>query len=76
MSKNKHQECFVNAHCCYSCPNFDIQAVEERYGYGIAEDMGLEEVKCKDCRYESGECKDCLLEHSPDCPKYGREVTT
>lgn len=75
MSKSKRQECFVNGHCCYDCPNFDIQTADERYGYGIAEDMGLDEIKCKDCRYNSGECKDCLLENSPDCPKYEKEVT-
>ena len=73
MNNRKQRKCFVNGHCCYSCPNFDIQVVDERYGYGIAEDMGLEEVECKDCRYESGECKDCLLENSPDCPKYGED---
>lgn len=51
MSKSKRQECFVNGHCCYDCPNFDIQTADERYGYGIAEDMGLEEIECKDCFY-------------------------
>lgn len=44
MSKSKRQKCFVNGHCCYDCSNFEIQTVAERYGYGIAEDMGLEEV--------------------------------
>lgn len=73
MSKSKRQKCFVNGHCCYDCSNFEIQTVAERYGYGIAEDMGLEEVECKDCFYNSGECKDCLLKNSPDCPKYRQE---
>ena len=67
------KKCFVNAHCCYDCPNFERQIADDRYGYGIAEDMGLEEVKCKDCSYNSGECKDCLLENSPDCPNYRKE---
>jgi hypothetical protein len=35
--------------------------------------MGLEEIECKDCYYNSGECKDCLLKHSSDCPEYRRE---
>lgn len=74
MSKSKRQECFVNGHCCYDCPNFEIQTVEERYGAGIADDIGLEEVECKNCYYNSGECKDCLLKNSPDCPKYGQEL--
>lgn len=68
MSKMR-RKCFVNGHCCFDCPNFEIQMVDERYGYGIAEDMGLEEIKCKDCHYNSGKCKDCLLEYSTDCPK-------
>lgn len=67
------RKCFVNAHCCIDCPNFESQIADERYGYGIAEDMGLEEIKCKDCHCDSGECKDCLLKHSSDCPEYGRE---
>ena len=54
MSKSKRQEYFVNGHCCCDCPNFEIQTADERYGYGIAEDMGLEEVECRDCHYNRG----------------------
>lgn len=68
MKNSKYKKCFVNGHCCYDCPNFEISTVEERYGVGIAEDMGLEEVECKDCYYNSGECKDCFLKNTPDCP--------
>lgn len=66
----KYRECFVNAHCAYDCPNFQIDIANERYGYGIADDMGLEKVSCKDCRYHSGKCEDCLFEHSKECPEY------
>ncbi len=53
--------CFVNQHCSLDCPNFAIDAIDDKYGYGIAADMGLEEVKCKDCRYETGKCEDCYF---------------
>jgi hypothetical protein len=70
----KSKECFVNAHCSYDCPNFQIDIANERYGYGIADDMGLEKVSCKDCCYNLTECKDCLLEHSIDCPEYKQKT--
>lgn len=63
-------KCSVNPHCAYDCPNFVIDQINDKYGYGIADDMGFEEVKCKDCYYETGECSDCLFEHSEDCPEY------
>lgn len=69
----KRNKCFVNAHCCYDCPDFQRQAADEKYGVGIADDMGFNEIKCKDCYLNTGECKDCLLENSPECPKYGRD---
>ena len=43
--------------------------VDERYGYGIADDIGLEEISCKQCLYNSGKCEDCLFVKSKDCPK-------
>lgn len=66
----KHKQCFTNVHCSYDCPNFQIDMVNERYGYGIANDMGLKKISCKDCRYNSGRCADCLFEHSKKCPEY------
>ena len=70
----KHRQCFLNAHCSYDCPNFQIDIANERYGYGIADDMGLEEVNCKDCHYQSGECSDCYFEHSKECPEYSEKM--
>ena len=62
--------CFVNPHCSYDCPNFEVDACDERYGYGIAEDMGLERISCKECRYGAlYECEDCYLFGSKHCPE-------
>ena len=69
-----YRQCFVNAHCSYGCPNFQIDTVNERYGYGIADDMGLEKVSCKDCCYNSGKCDDCLFEHSKECLEYSAKM--
>ena len=68
--KTKTKSCFVNAHCSYDCPNFQIDIPNEKYGYGIADDMGLEKVSCKQCRYDTGRCEDCLFVNSKDCPEY------
>ncbi|MBQ9461008.1 MAG: hypothetical protein IJU51_03700 [Clostridia bacterium] len=65
------KKCFVNPHCIYDCPNFATDRINDKYGYGIADDMGLEEVKCKYCHYETGECEDCLFYGSKDCPEKG-----
>ena len=62
--------CFVNAHCSYDCPNFQIDIVNDRFGYGIADDMGLEKISWRECCYDSGKCDDCLFENSRDCPEY------
>ena len=70
----KHRQCFLNAHCSYDCLNFQIDIANERYGYGIADDMGLEEVNWKDCHYQSGECSDCYFEHSKECPEYSEKM--
>lgn len=51
-----------------SCPNAQYEAADERYGYGIAEDMGLEKTKCKDC-YKYKGCSDCINE---DCKERGK----
>lgn len=61
-------KCFVNQHCAYDCPNFEIDRINEKYGYGITDDMGLEKVKCKDCYYETGECSECLFYGDKECP--------
>lgn len=55
----KHCKNYTGVACVDgSCPNAQYESADERYGYGIAEDMGLEKVKCKDCwRYKG--CEDC-----------------
>ena len=66
----KNKNCFSSFHCSYDCPNFQIDIVNERYGYGIADDIGLEKINCNDCFYNSFECKDCIFEHSVDCSDF------
>ncbi len=67
----KRKQCFVNYHCSNGdCPNAEYETADDRYGFGIADDMGLEQISCKQCCYNTGRCEDCLLEHSKDCPEY------
>ena len=66
----KRKQCFVNYHCSSDCPNAEYEMANDRYGFGIADDMGLKEIKCKDCHYDSGRCEDCLFVNSKDCPEY------
>ena len=70
MQSMKHKSCFTCGHCCTdACPNIQYDACEQYWGYGIAEDCGLERVKCSKCYLNSGECEDCLFQHSEDCPE-------
>lgn len=42
----------INEHCITSdCPNIAADIADERFGYGIADDMGLVRIACKDCPY-------------------------
>lgn len=66
----KRKQCFVNYHCSLDCPNAEYEMADDRYGFGIADDMGLEKISCKQCRYNTGRCEDCLFEHSKECPEY------
>lgn len=65
----KRMKCFTSAACSVYCPNAAIEAYDERYGYGLAEDMGYQEISCKDCMYNTGRCEDCLFYKSEDCAK-------
>lgn len=59
---NKGKSCFANYHCStMDCPNIQYDAVDEQWGYGIADDCGMERIKCKDCYYNSGQCEDCYF---------------
>jgi len=69
MKRNrKHRECFTNGWCCTDrCPNAQYDMIDDRWGIGIADDCGLERIKCKDCIYESGDCRDCLWQDTDKC---------
>ena len=47
------------------------------FGYGIAEDMGLERIECRDCLYADKRCtcEDCYFMGSEECPETGKEET-
>ena len=64
----KRKPCFVNAHCCYNCPNFAVDEFESYYDLP-ASDAGLERIKCKDCYHNTGNCEDCLFQNTEDCPE-------
>lgn len=62
------KQCFTSCHCtCGDCPNAQYDAANNRYGFGIAEDMGLEKISCKECRYNTGKCEDCLFFDGSEC---------
>lgn len=65
--KRLHKRCFVSVHCSLDCPNFQIDMLDDRYGYGISDDIGLERISCKDCYYNSGKCDDCIFVNTQEC---------
>ena len=66
----KRKSCFVNGHCCYNCPNAQIDEFEDYYDLP-AQEAGLEHIKCKDCYLNSGQCEDCLFQFDPkECPDF------
>lgn len=62
----ENRECFVNGHCCYDCPNFQVDLFEDKYDLPASE-IGLERVKCSDCHYQTYDCKDCYFENTDNC---------
>ena len=67
-------EHFCNYHCSTSdCPDIQCDMADNKWGYGIAEDMGLERIDCKDCAYNDKHCtcEDCYFKDSSDCPECG-----
>lgn len=67
-------EHFCNYHCCTSdCPHIQCDACDEYWGNGIAEDIGLERIKCSECQYYDKRCtcEDCYFKGSEECPEYG-----
>lgn len=66
-------ERFCNVHCSTSdCPNIQCDMADEKWGYGISDDIGLNRIECKDCHYNFKHCTcdDCYFQGGKDCPKY------
>ena len=71
------KQCFTSYHCtCGDCPNAQYDIADDRYGFGIAEDMGLEKISCKECRYNTGKCEDCLFFNGSECVDDRMEMET
>ena len=68
----KYKSCFVNGHCAYDCPNFQLDMFEEKYDLPASE-IGLERTHCKECYLNTGECKDCYFQNTSDCPERKEE---
>lgn len=65
---------FCNEHCVTSdCPNIQCDMADDKWGFGIAEDMGLERIRCCDCVYQDRHCgcDDCCFRGSSECPESG-----
>lgn len=70
-------QCFTSYHCtCGDCPNAQYDSVDDRYGYGIADDMGLKEISCKECYHYTGKCEDCLFFNGSECADDRMEMET
>lgn len=65
------RKCFTTGACFgYGCPNIRYDSTGVKYGCGIADDIGFERAKCKDCRYNTGKCEDCIFQWNPYyCPE-------
>lgn len=66
MSKKENRCCFCNYHCSLDCPNFQVDAFEERYDLPASE-IGLERTRCSACQYQTYECSDCYFENTDKC---------
>ncbi len=53
-----------------TCPNAQIEALDNMYGAGIADDCGMTYISCSKCGYKTGTCEECIFDKSKDCVKY------
>ena len=73
ISKDDMCEHFCNYHCCTTdCPNIQYESIDQKYGYGIADDMGLERISCKNCKYniKNCTCEDCYFLGGDKCKNF------
>ena len=65
------KECpsYANHHCITDCPNIQVDMCDDKWGYGVADDIGLHRVRCKDCDYvRIIDCDACMFQGSILCP--------
>lgn len=74
----KHKACFTPSECCTDyCPNIQYDIVDQTWGYGIADDCGLEKIKCKDCFFMTYRCEDCMFQYyTENCPEWSEYNAT
>ncbi len=75
MAKQKRCSSFCASECVDGyCPNARYEAADAMYdNAGLAEDMGFERIKCKDCGFNTGTCEECIFTKSQYCPKEGEK---
>lgn len=52
------KSCFVCSACCYCCPNFELEELDEP------------RIECSKCHYNSFLCEDCLFQNTKECSQY------
>lgn len=76
-TNNGKCDMFCNYHCSTDdCPNIQYDSVEQYWGFGIAADIGLHRIRCRDCIYYDKRCScgDCYFYDTMECPKTGKEA--
>lgn len=63
---------FVNANCCFDCPNAKLEAACDYWDLDPS-DFGMRKISCKECQYndDNCSCEDCYLKGKPEyCWRY------
>ena len=64
----KKMSCFCATECIDGyCPNVQYDAADDKWGAGIADDIGLEKTSCGQCAYNTGRCVDCTFVNTNRC---------
>lgn len=68
MSRKRRIPCFCAIECIDGCcPNVQCDTADDKWGAGIAEDIGLEKTSCGRCSYNTGRCVDCTFVNTNRC---------
>lgn len=68
MSRKRRMPCFCATECIDGyCPNVQYDAADDKWGSGIADDIGLKKTSCGKCSYNTGRCVDCTFVNTDRC---------